>query len=184
MQKNAIKNNMKTNDIKNTAYQELSATRFSLPISLLRTRELIMEEFRPTLHKYGITEQQWHVLRVIDEATAPTTATHIAERACLLPPSITRILRHLEKLGYIKTMRDSQDGRRIMLSLTEKGKNFMNQVASETVEIFHYLRNVVGAQRWEILINLLAEIRDDIHEERPQKDKQKRLNAKKLNTKI
>ena len=37
----------------------------ALPIALLRTREEVMARFRPHLHQYDITEQQWRVIRVL-----------------------------------------------------------------------------------------------------------------------
>ena len=54
----------------------------SLPISLLQTRELIMEVVRPMLVRHSITEQQWRVLRVISEDVRLDAST-VAARACL-----------------------------------------------------------------------------------------------------
>ena len=34
----------------------------SLPMQLLRAREVLMQEFRPHLRKQGLSEQQWRVL--------------------------------------------------------------------------------------------------------------------------
>lgn len=44
---------------------ELSATRRTLPMALLRLRERVMAEFRPIMSEHGVTEQQWRVLRVL-----------------------------------------------------------------------------------------------------------------------
>ena len=37
----------------------------SLPMSLLRAREAVMRQFRPSLRNYGLTEQQWRILRAL-----------------------------------------------------------------------------------------------------------------------
>ena len=42
-------------------------TRRSLPMALLRARETVMARFRPMLAENDINEQQWRVLRVLDQ---------------------------------------------------------------------------------------------------------------------
>ena len=37
----------------------------SLPMSLLRAREAVMRQFRPSLRNHGLTEQQWRILRAL-----------------------------------------------------------------------------------------------------------------------
>ena len=66
-------------------------TRRSLPIALLRARETVMHRFRPLLASHDLTEQQWRVIRVLGE-TSPLDASDVAERACILAPSLTRII--------------------------------------------------------------------------------------------
>ena len=39
----------------------------SIPIALLRAREAVMAHFRPLLADRGYTEQQWRVLRILNE---------------------------------------------------------------------------------------------------------------------
>lgn len=63
----------------------LAETRRTLPIALLRAREAVMERFRPVLNSHDITEQQWRVIRVLQEHGA-TDASKLAELACILPP--------------------------------------------------------------------------------------------------
>ena len=133
----------------------------SLPISLLQTRELIMEVVRPMLVRHSITEQQWRVLRVISEDVRLDAST-VAARACLLAPSVTRIVRTLAKRGFISSVRDVSDKRRTVLQLTEAGDAFLEKVSPESTEIFAKLRRTVGAERWEQLATLLSDIRSDI----------------------
>ena len=71
-------------------------TRRSLPIALLRARESIMAKFRPMLARYNINEQQWRVIRVLGEH-GELDATQLAERALVLGPSLTRMIKTLEK---------------------------------------------------------------------------------------
>jgi hypothetical protein len=69
-------------------------TNRSLPIALLRAREKVMGPIRAMLADVGVTEQQWRVLRVLAER-GTLDPTEIADRSCLLMPSLTRILQTL-----------------------------------------------------------------------------------------
>jgi homoprotocatechuate degradation regulator HpaR len=145
--------------VKKTAQYELTSR--SLPISLLQTRELIMEDVRPMLVRHNVTEQQWRVLRVISEDVRIDAST-IAARACLLAPSVTRIVRALTARGLISPVKDVADKRRMVLQLTADGEQFLKRVSPESAAIFDRLRRIVGADRWEQLTTLLSDIRDDI----------------------
>ena len=67
----------------------------SLPMSLLRAREAVMRQFRPSLRQHGLTEQQWRILRAL-AAIEAIEVTELARTAFLLGPSLSRILRDLE----------------------------------------------------------------------------------------
>src|SRR5579862_3252337 len=72
----------------------------SLPMSLLRAREAVMRQFRPSLRQHGLTEQQWRILRALSAVDA-IEVTELARTAFLLGPSLSRILRDLDARGLI-----------------------------------------------------------------------------------
>ena len=57
----------KTQGIDGTDSGPLRRFEEALPIALLRTREAVMAKFRPHLAEYGMTEQQWRVIRVVQQ---------------------------------------------------------------------------------------------------------------------
>lgn len=132
-------------------------TRRSLTIALLRSREKLMSRFRPMLASHDITEQQWRVLRAINEEQE-IDATDVAQRSCIMAPSLTRILRHLEERGLIARRRDENDGRRTMLSITAKGVLLIAEVAPESRRIYADIRTLFGEDRFELLLDLLEEL--------------------------
>ena len=73
----------------------------SLPMSLLRAREAVMRQFRPSLRNHGLTEQQWRILRALAAVDA-IEVTELARVAFLLGPSLSRILRDLEARELIE----------------------------------------------------------------------------------
>src|SRR5690606_16843916 len=95
-------------------------TRRSLPLMMLRARETVMARFRPFLTEHNLSEQQWRVLRVLGEVDR-MDSREVAERACLMAPSLTRIVRALEARRLIVKRRHPDDARRIFLSITPDG---------------------------------------------------------------
>ena len=74
--------------------------RRSLTIALLRARETVMSHFRPILAAHDVTEQQWRVLRVLAES-GTLDVTELADKASLLAPSLTWIIKTLDERGLI-----------------------------------------------------------------------------------
>lgn len=134
---------------------ELAETRRTLPIALLRAREAVMERFRPLLGAHDVTEQQWRVLRVLQEA-GETDATQLADAASLLPPSLTRMVRSLEARGFITLRKDPNDGRRSLIALTDAGKGFLRKVSPESAAIYAQIEAQIGHERVEHLLDELA----------------------------
>ncbi len=129
---------------------------------LLRGREKVMGPIRAMLADAGITEQQWRVLRVLTEEGAQDP-TQIAQKACLLLPSLTRILQKLEEKGLIHRRPDPDDGRKQIVVPTEAGADIIRDNLSTSIELTRQLRNQMGPDRFELLLDLLNEL-DDLNE--------------------
>ena len=112
---------MNNDDYKKDNLANLLETNKSLTIALLRAREALMLSFRPMLAKHNFTEQQWRVLRVLGEK-GPSDAGQVAFDACILAPSLSRIIGKLEKEKFISRVMDQKDGRRVNLLLTQLGE--------------------------------------------------------------
>lgn len=132
----------------------------SLPIALLRARERVMGPIREMLSGVGITEQQWRVLRVLDE-DGPMEPTRIAYKACLLLPSLTRILHKLEDKEMIARRRDEQDKRKQIVQITPAGTELIMAHLATNLALFERTRVRIGTERYELLLDLLNELDSD-----------------------
>ncbi|WP_460274377.1 homoprotocatechuate degradation operon regulator HpaR [Celeribacter sp. ULVN23_4] len=135
----------------------LARTHRTLPIALLRAREVVMERFRPMLAANDVTEQQWRVMRVLDEA-GETDASFLANKACILAPSLTRIMRTLEARGFLQTHRDEMDGRRMLVGLTEEGRCLIRELAPQSAQIYAEIENKIGDQNIEKLLDQIEHL--------------------------
>ncbi|WP_395446709.1 homoprotocatechuate degradation operon regulator HpaR (plasmid) [Aminobacter sp. UC22_36] len=128
-------------------------------MSLLRAREVVMAQFRPILAQHGVSEQQWRVLRVLGEQS-PLDATELAERASILAPSLTRIIKALEERKLITRGKVDGDGRRVMLAIAPKGQVLISEVAPESSAIYDEVQRRIGHERYEQLLDLLEGLID------------------------
>lgn len=128
----------------------------SLPMALLRAREMVMQHFRPSLHAAGLTEQQWRVLRAL-ASHGETDVTGLANATFLLAPSLTRILRELERRKIIRRRADPHDLRAALISLTARGRSIVDTVGVHSERVYHALEARLGATRMEALMSMLAQ---------------------------
>ena len=124
---------------------------------MLRAREAMMLSFRPILAKHGFTEQQWRVLRVLSEKGI-LDAGQVAFEACILAPSLSRIIGKLENQKLIARFIDNKDGRRINLSLTSAGQEILNKIAPDVDIVYKAIQKRYGEEKLSNLLDLLGEI--------------------------
>ena len=133
----------------------------SLPMSLLRAREAVMRQFRPSLREHGLTEQQWRILRAL-AAVDTIEVTELARTAFLLGPSLSRILRDLEMRRLIERKAAKTDLRRGMVSISEKGLKLMERVAPTSEEIYTAIARRFGTRRLAELQDMLGELEQSL----------------------
>jgi homoprotocatechuate degradation regulator HpaR len=133
------------------------ATSRSLPIALLRARERVMGPIRKMLMDVGITEQQWRVLRTVEEQ-GPIDPTSISEQACLLLPSLTRILHKLEEKALIAREPDATDRRKQIVRITPAGAKLIADNLATSLQLMQDIREQIGPDRFETLLDLLNEL--------------------------
>jgi homoprotocatechuate degradation regulator HpaR len=127
----------------------------SLPMSLLRAREAVMRQFRPSLRDHGLTEQQWRILRALTAVDA-IEVTELARVAFLLGPSLSRILRDLEARHLIERRVAKADLRRAVVSISAKGLKLIEAVAPSSEAIYAAVTKRYGARK-------LLELQDMLH---------------------
>ena len=129
----------------------------SLPIALLRAREAAMARFRPILARHGITDQQWRVLRALDAAPAASVG-ELAERACLLGPSVSRMLRTMEAQGWIARSPDRADARRSAITLAPAGRELVGAIGPASEAASQDIETSLGTAELDALLRALDDL--------------------------
>lgn len=120
-----------------------------------------MTHFRPMLAAHDLTEQQWRIIRILGE-NGTVNASEVAERAFILAPSLTRIIKSLEERGLIVKERDEADGRRVLLRITPVGLRTIEDVTPESRMIYTDLERKFGEEKLKLLLDLLGERADSM----------------------
>ena len=114
-----------------------------------------MRQFRPSLRRHDLTEQQWRILRALAAIDA-IEVTELARTAFLLGPSLSRILRDLEARRLIERRTAKADLRRGVVSISEKGVRLMEVVAPSSEAIYAAITKRYGARKLADLQDMLG----------------------------
>ena len=116
-----------------------------------------MAPIRDILRASGLTEQQWRVLRILSEF-GPQDLTQIARQACLLMPSLSRIIRNLAQNGLVIRASDAKDRRRQTVVISPAGQQLIDDNLLQATQIAANYQDQLGAERYELLLDLLTEL--------------------------
>ena len=128
----------------------------TLPMLLLATRDALTQRFRHLNQAFGLTEQQWRVIRVLAEV--PSLEIHALSGACRIhAASLSRILPKLDRAGLIARVAKAADQRCVVVSLTPRGRQLIEDVAPESSRVYQQLARDIGPERLERMYAMLEE---------------------------
>ena len=129
----------------------------SLPIMLYRAIDVVMPRFRAIFKEYGLTEQQWRVLRVLWEIQE-ISHNELAELTLISPPSLVGVLDRLRTMELVERRRSSLDRRVVYIASTEQGRDLRDQIMPAVQQTYFELRESIGDEVWRNLLDGLDEI--------------------------
>jgi homoprotocatechuate degradation regulator HpaR len=129
----------------------------SVTLALLEAREALMTHFRPALNEIGVTEQQWRIIRILAQY-GEQESTHLAEKACILKPSLTGIIRRLMEMDLVGRRRGETDQRFVFIYLTEAGQDVFKTMSVEMEKRYQSIHAKIGDDKMAQLLTLLADV--------------------------
>jgi homoprotocatechuate degradation regulator HpaR len=140
-------------------------TNRNLPQLLLIARDRLMAHFRPILNQYGITEQQWRILRVLDEH-GQMEPRELCEQCQILSPSMAGVLARMEEVQLVSRERMAADQRRVIVRMTAAGDRLLGEIAPLIAAEYEHIDAAYGH---EVLDNLYAALEDFMRAEKDSK---------------
>jgi homoprotocatechuate degradation regulator HpaR len=116
----------------------------NLPMLLLRAREKMMTRFRPLIAAHGLTEQQWRVIRALNES-GPLEPRQISDLCTISSPSMAGVLGRMETLGLVTKERFADDQRRVRVSLTATSVRLVRRLTKDLEAAYRDIELAVGA---------------------------------------
>lgn len=127
----------------------------NLPLMLLQARDILLQQFRPVFNQFGLTEQQWRILRLVSDA-GPIEQREIAALCQFSGPNLSVIVARLEEAGYVRRDRSDGDHRRVFVRLDKRGRALVAEVSPHIDRCYKELDRKVGRD----LVTSLGEVLD------------------------
>lgn len=131
----------------------------NLPHRLLKARDSLMSHFRPILNHFDITEQQWRILRALDEH-GQLEPRELCDICQISSPSMAGILSRMEEVGLIKRDGIPGDQRRVIVHLSKKGTKLLSKIGPLIDKQYSYIEQACGKQIFTDLLAVLEEFID------------------------
>ncbi|MBS7838431.1 homoprotocatechuate degradation operon regulator HpaR [Wohlfahrtiimonas chitiniclastica] len=124
----------------------------NIPLLLLQAREAMMAYFRPALSKYQLTEQQWRILRALNEKEE-LEPHELCQECCILSPSMAGILKRMSELDLIVKVPSTLDKRRVMVRLAPGIDQMVEDILEENRAAYDELVRKVGEEEMRDLVS-------------------------------
>lgn len=114
--------------------------------------DAVMPRFRKIFKKFGLTEQQWRVLRVLWE-TDSIALQALADITLIPAPSLVGVIDRLETSDLVERRRSKSDRRVVYIHATKTGQKLEQKVRPEVDRLYAELQASIDPTVWE---NLMA----------------------------
>jgi MarR family transcriptional regulator, organic hydroperoxide resistance regulator len=109
----------------------------------------------------GVTAPQRLVIRIVGRFPG-IPAGHLARLLHVHPSTLTGIVKRLERQALIRRRTDPRDGRRLLLSLTDKGRLFDVETDGTIEATIHHVLERASSTQIEAARELLANIAETL----------------------
>lgn len=127
-------------------------------INLIYTANWVSDQIREMLKPYGITQQQYNVLRILRGAGEPISTSVIRERLLDKMADTSRMVDRLYQKGLVDRRVCASDKRLVDVSLTDKGTVLIEELDHLNTQIDQVISSL-SHEEAELLSNLLDKAR-------------------------
>ncbi len=122
-----------------------------LPLRLMRVAQRVQLAFtRKLTQELGIGIAEWRLITVLED-NEDLSANEVAALAGMDKVQVSRAVSRALRHGLLTRLRDSNDRRRTVLNLTDKGKDAVNQCKPLAENFDNALRDGLGSDKTDQL---------------------------------
>jgi DNA-binding MarR family transcriptional regulator len=116
----------------------------------------LIHELATLLKPSGITPEQYHVLRILQDAgSGGTPLSAVAERSPVGDPDVTGLLDRLERRGLARRAREAPDRRVVTARITREGRQLLERLAAPVAALHTRQLGPLGERGLQSLRKLL-----------------------------
>jgi len=130
----------------------------SLGFQVNKTANVMRNRFNHFLKPYGLTAEQYVILKAINE-NSRITPSQLAEILGKDKTTITRMIETLVKHGFIQRLKNNADRRSHTLAYSTKSTAVMAEIIPVTNEVIGKMRKKFQPQELECFLSVLSELR-------------------------
>lgn len=129
-------------------------------LSILHTADIIHRRTARFMEPFGITPQQYNVLRILRGAGSTGLPTlDIADRMIEQAPGITRMIDRLEAKKFVTRERSSEDRRQVLCRITHEGLQLLGVLDAPLREQAASVVGEATEEQLAVLVSVLDTIR-------------------------
>lgn len=129
-------------------------------VGILRTSSVLHRHVARVLEPFGITSQQYNVLRILRGShPEPLSRQEIGDRMVEEQPGVTRLLDRLESKGLVRRERSTDDRRVVYCWITPEGLALVGALDQPILQAHEQLLGRLGEAERVELIRLLDLVR-------------------------
>lgn len=131
-----------------------------IPRLLREALESLLAAFRPLLIEAGLTEQQWRVLRSLQDG--PLSQVELSTRCAMRPASMSGVLARMERDGLVVRRRSGTDRRRVDVVPTPLAESFVARLTPLVQAEYTRIVEAVGYETLAALASAATALRDRV----------------------
>ena len=108
-------------------YPDSSAKATECAMNLVLTAEVLEKRIASLIQPFNLSPATGLVLSILADSETPLSPNTIANRLIISRASVTSLLDSLEKRGFVKRQPHLSDRRRLLVELTDSGRQVANQ---------------------------------------------------------
>jgi DNA-binding MarR family transcriptional regulator len=129
-------------------------------INIIYTYNWLTEKINKIFDEWGITSQQFNILRILRGAGKPLSTLQIRQRMLDKMSDTSRIVDRLVKKGLVKKSICKIDRRLVDVIITERGKKLLEKIDAYDDQMDRILMNLTEAEA-KTLNELLDKVRNE-----------------------
>lgn len=131
----------------------------ALGFNLYQAHLLVRRELQKVLLMYSLTPEQWTILAILWFSEKPLKQSEIVHLTLRDKYTTSKIIRNLERDGWVNKQNDPDDARSTLISLTKKSNNHKDEIISKVKDSITAQKKMFNPEEINELIRLLKKLR-------------------------